>query len=84
MDINDPRNPNNPNRPHPDLPPGMTTRDAAGSSMWPIVAVVAALIAGALYFGVWRTDQPNTQVGQNIERPAPKPNTTPGQPTKPQ
>jgi hypothetical protein len=82
MDIDDPRNPNNPDRPHPDLPPGMTTRENEGGSMWPIVAVIAALIAGALFFGVSRTDKPNTQVGQNIERPT-TPDTTPSQPTTP-
>jgi hypothetical protein len=82
MDIDDPRNLNNPNRPHPDLPPGMTTREHEGGSMWPIIAVIAALIAGALFFGVSRTDQPNTQVGQNIERPT-TPDTTPSQPTTP-
>lgn len=82
MDINDPRNPNNINRPHPDLPPGMTTRDNETGYMWPIVAVVAALVAGLLFFSAPRTNQPNTQVGQNVERPT-APNTTTSTPTTP-
>ena len=80
MDINDPRNPNNVNRPHPDLAPDMTTRDGGYGSMWPMLAVVAALVAGLLFFGAPRTDQPNTQVGQSVERPA-TPITTPSGPT---
>ncbi len=48
---------------HPDLPPGMTTRDNETGYMWPIVAVVAALVAGLLFFSAPRTNQPNTQFG---------------------
>ena len=87
MDINDPRNPNNPNRiPDPDLPRGMSDpdlREGGSTFMWPVVAVVAALVAGLLFFGGSRTDQPSTQVGQNVERPA-TPNTAPKTTTTPQ
>jgi hypothetical protein len=79
MDINDPRNTDSPNRIHPDLPPGMTTKEDS-STYWPIVVVIAALVAGMFFFGNNRTDQPNTQVGQNVERPATTiPSTTPRQ-----
>ena len=73
MDINDPRNPNTPNRIDPDLPRGI---DSGSTHVWPIIAVVAVLVAGMLFFSSSRTDQPNTQVGQNVERPA-TPTTTP-------
>ena len=81
MDINDPRNTDNPNRIHPDLPPGMTTNDNGATPIWPIIAVIGALVAGLLFFGTNRIDQPNTQVGQNVERPATTttPSTTPRQ-----
>lgn len=75
MDIDDPRNPNNLNRPRSHLPPGMASPENEGGSMWPIIALLAALFAGALFFGSSRTDQTNTQVGQNIERPATQPTT---------
>jgi hypothetical protein len=75
MDINDPRNPNNVNRPG-DFPDSPLVREGEAGYVWPIIAVVAALVAGMLFFGTSRTDQPNTQVGQNVERPA-MPNTTP-------
>jgi hypothetical protein len=80
MDINDPRNPNDPNRIHPDLPPGMTTNDNRVTAMWPIIAIVAALVAGLLFFGTNRADQPTTQVGQNVERPT-TPNSAPTTPS---
>ena len=48
MDINDPRNPNNVNRPS-DLPASPATREGTIGFMWPIIAVIAALIAGVLF-----------------------------------
>lgn len=45
----------------------------------PLVAVVLALFVGLLLFGMWdSSDQPNTQVGQNVER-----GTTPDTPRNP-
>lgn len=80
MDINDPRNPNNVNRPS-EFPDSPAAREGM---MWPIGIVIAALVAGLLFFGTTRTDQPTTQVGQNVERPA-TPNTTQSTPkTAPQ
>jgi hypothetical protein len=81
VDINDPRNPNNVNRPG-DFPASPATREGTIGFMWPIIAVIAALTAGVLFFGPTRTDQPTTQVGQNVERPA-TPNRTPSNPTTP-
>jgi hypothetical protein len=83
MDIDDPRNPNNPNR-RMDFPDSPAVREGEAGMMWPIMVVIAALVAGLLFFGTTRTDQPTTQVGQNVERPA-TPNTTPSTPkTTPQ
>lgn len=81
MDINDPRNPNNVNRPS-DFPASPAPREGTVGFMWPIIAVIAALIAGTLFFSTPRTDQPSTQVGQNVERPA-GPNVTPSNSTTP-
>lgn len=83
MDINDPRNPHNVNRPG-DFPDSPAAREGEYGMVWPIVVVIAVLVAGLLFFGSPRTDQPSTQVGQNTERPA-TPNTTPSTPkTAPQ
>ena len=81
MDINDPRNPNNPNRSR-EFPNSPAVREGESGMMWPILVVVAALVAGLLFFGSTRTDQPTTQVGQNVERPA-TPNTSPVPKTTP-
>ena len=48
-------------------------------SVGAVAALVAALFAGLLLFSVWSgNDQPNTQVGQNVER-----STTPDSPRNP-
>jgi hypothetical protein len=39
------------------------------TTYWPFVAIGAALLAGILFFGSM-ADKPNTQVGQQTERPA--------------
>jgi len=67
-----------------DLRPGGWRRDMDESGagyFWPVALVVGVLIAAMLLF-TNSTDTPNTQVGQNTERPTTT--TTPKAPTTPQ
>ena len=71
--LNTPRRPPPINDPLVNDPLATDTRPRADindpeTSYWPFLAIGAALLAGLLYFS-FMADTPNTQVGQQTERP---------------